>query len=101
MFKALDQVEPLPNYNRKPTLIGMLTLMSLIQTRWQWSSHRAAFFSVPLTGRDDDGLRGFMVQDIDNYGLFLAVIEHKPRRAHSSRASCYKGQWFTCGSIAN
>jgi len=72
MFKALDEVDPLPNYTRRP--------------RFSWDAYvdvpdpdalatefasRGVLFSLPLTDRDDDGLRGFVVQDIDGYGLFF------------------------------
>jgi hypothetical protein len=32
---------------------------------------RGVLFIVPLTDRDDDGLRGFVIEDIDGYGLFF------------------------------
>ena len=32
---------------------------------------RGVLFTVPLTDRDDDGLRGFVIKDIDGYGLFF------------------------------
>ena len=34
-------------------------------------AERGVVFSVPLTDRDEDGLRGFVIQDIDGYGLFM------------------------------
>ena len=32
---------------------------------------RGVVFSVPLTDRGDDGVRGFVIKDIDGYGLFF------------------------------
>jgi hypothetical protein len=32
---------------------------------------RGVIFSMPLTDRGDDGVRGFAIKDIDGYGLFF------------------------------
>ena len=82
MFKALGEmvdgrevlVEPVPNYGRKPAC--------------SWDAYvevpdpdalaaelavRGAPFAVPL-GDNDDGLRGFVVRDLDGYGLFFGTL---------------------------
>ena len=72
MFKALDEVEPLPNYNREPTFSwdAYLDVPDPDALATEFAS-RGVLFSVPLTHRDDDGLRGFVIKDIDGYGLFF------------------------------
>jgi catechol 2,3-dioxygenase-like lactoylglutathione lyase family enzyme len=35
---------------------------------------RGVRFSVPLGDDDDDGLRGFVVEDLDGYGLFFGHV---------------------------
>jgi hypothetical protein len=72
MFKALDEVEPLPNYNRKPTFSwdAYVDVPDPDELATEFAS-RGVLFSVPLTDRDYDGLRGFVVKDIDGYGLFF------------------------------
>src|ERR1041385_1562295 len=66
MFKALDEVDPLPNYNRKPTFSwdAYVDVPDPDALATEFAS-RGVLFSVPLTDRDDDGLRGFVVKDID------------------------------------
>jgi hypothetical protein len=32
---------------------------------------RGVLFSMPLGDRGDDGVRGFVIKDIDGYGLFF------------------------------
>lgn len=71
MFKALG-VEPFPNYNREPAFswdayIDVLDPDALAK---EFAS-RGVLFSVALTDRGDDGLRGFLIKDIDGYGLFF------------------------------
>ena len=72
MFKALDEVEPVPNYNREPTFSwdAYVDVPDPDALATEFAS-RGVLFSVPLTDRDDDGLRGFVVKDIDGYGLFF------------------------------
>ena len=72
MFKALDEVEPVPNYNREPTFSwdAYLDVPDPDALATEFASP-GVLFSVPLTDRDDDGLRGFVVKDIDGYGLFF------------------------------
>ena len=78
MFKALGEVsdgkevvvEPVPNYHRKPAFswdayLGVDNPEALAA---EFAS-RGVRFSVPL-GEDDD-LRGFVIEDIDGYGLFF------------------------------
>ena len=78
-FKALGEivdgkevhVDPVPNFGREPAFSWDAYLRCPILTRWRRSSHRVALFSVPLTDRRGDGLRGFVIKDIDGYGLFF------------------------------
>jgi catechol 2,3-dioxygenase-like lactoylglutathione lyase family enzyme len=72
MFKALDEVEPLPNYNRNPAFSwdAYVEVPDPDSLATEFAS-RGVLFSMPLTDRDDDGLRGFVVKDIDGYGLFF------------------------------
>ena len=72
MFKALDEAEPIPNYSRKPTFSwdAYLDVPDPDALATEFAS-RGVLFSVPLTDRDDDGLRGFVIKDIDGYGLFF------------------------------
>jgi catechol 2,3-dioxygenase-like lactoylglutathione lyase family enzyme len=73
MFKALG-VEPLPNYHREPA--------------FSWDAYfevgdpdalaaefaaRGVRFSIPLTD-SDDGLRGFVIEDLDGYGLYFGRV---------------------------
>ena len=50
-------VQPIPNYSRKPA--------------FSWDAYLEVPFSVSLTDRGDDGVRGFVIKDIDGYGLFF------------------------------
>ena len=80
MFKALGAisegkeviVEPLPNYSRKPVFSwdAYLEIPDPDALAAEFAS-RGVLFSVPLTDRDDDGVRGFVIKDIDGYGLFF------------------------------
>jgi catechol 2,3-dioxygenase-like lactoylglutathione lyase family enzyme len=82
MFKALGVVadgkdvvvEPVPNYNRKPafSVDAHLAVPDPDALAAEFAS-RGVRFSVPL-GDDDDGLRGFVIQDIDGYGLFFGRL---------------------------
>ena len=81
MFKALGEivdgkevlVDPVPNYKRKPafSLDAYLEVPDPDALAAELAS-RGVRFSVPLAlGEDDDGLRGFVIEDIDGYGLFF------------------------------
>jgi catechol 2,3-dioxygenase-like lactoylglutathione lyase family enzyme len=80
MFKALGAisegkeviVEPLPNYSRKPVFSwdAYLEVPDPDALAAEFAS-RGVLFSVPLTDRGDDGVRGFVIKDIDGYGLFF------------------------------
>jgi catechol 2,3-dioxygenase-like lactoylglutathione lyase family enzyme len=80
MFKALGAifdgqeviVEPLPNYSRKPVFSwdAYLEVPDPDALAAEFAS-RGVPFSVPLTDRGDDGVRGFVIRDIDGYGLFF------------------------------
>jgi len=80
MFKELGvirdgkevHVEPVPNYGREPAFSwdAYLEVADPDALAAEFAS-RGVLFSVPLTDRDDDGVRGFVVRDIDGYGLFF------------------------------
>lgn len=72
MFKELDEVGPVPNFSREPTfsLDAYLNVPDPDALAAEFAS-RGVVFSVPLADRDDDGLRGFVIKDIDGYGLFF------------------------------
>ena len=78
IFKALGEVldgkevvvEPVPNYNRKPAFSwdAYVEVANPDALAAEFAS-RGVRFSVPL-GEDDD-LRGFVIEDLDGYGLFF------------------------------
>ena len=82
MFKALGvisdgkevTVEPLPNYNREPAfcLDAFLDVPDPDALAAEFAS-RGVAFSVPLND-SDDGLRGFVIKDIDGHGLFFGHV---------------------------
>ena len=82
MFKALGVVldgkevvvEPVPNYHRKPAFSwdAYLDVSDPDALAAEFAS-RGVRFSVPL-GDNDDGLRGFVIEDIDGYGLFFGHL---------------------------
>jgi catechol 2,3-dioxygenase-like lactoylglutathione lyase family enzyme len=82
MFKALAEasegkevvVEPVPNYNCKPAFSwdAYIEVPDPDALAAELAS-RGVHFSVPL-GDDDDGLRGFVIEDIDGYGLFFGHL---------------------------
>ena len=82
MFKALGEildgkevlVEPVPNYKRKPAFSwdAYLEVPDPDALAAELAS-RGVRFSVPL-GSGDDGLRGFLIEDIDGYGLFFGHL---------------------------
>ena len=79
MFKALGArvdgkeviVEPLPNYGREPafSLDAYLEVPDPEALAAEFAA-RGVVFSAPLTD-SDDGLRGFVIKDLDGYGLFF------------------------------
>ena len=79
MFKALGEVsdgkevavEPVPNYNRKTAFSwdAYLEVPDPDALAAEFAS-RGVRFSVPLGG-NDDGLKGFVIEDLDGYGLFF------------------------------
>src|SRR5512145_2859038 len=72
MFKALGDVEPVPNYGREPAFSwdAYVDVVDPDALAAEFAS-RGVVFSVPLTDRDGDGLRGFVIKDLDGYGLFF------------------------------
>ena len=83
MFKALGEildgkevvVEPVPNYHRKPAFSwdAYLEVPDPDALAAEFAS-RGVHFSVPLAN-NDDGLRGFVIEDIDGYGLFFGHLQ--------------------------
>ena len=83
MFKALGEVvdgkevsvEPVPNYKRKPAFSwdAWLEVPDPDALAAEFAS-RGVRFSVPLDDADDDGVRGFLIEDIDGYGLFFGNV---------------------------
>jgi len=79
MFKALGVisegkevgVEPVPNYKRKPAFSwdAYVQVPDPDALAAEFAS-RGVRFAVPLGG-DGDGSRGFVIEDIDGYGLFF------------------------------
>ena len=82
MFKALGEmsngkevvVEPVPNYNRKPAFSwdAYVEVPDPDALAAEFAS-RGVRFSVP-PGDKDDALRGFVIEDIDGYGLFFGRL---------------------------
>ena len=82
MFKALGviaddkevTVEPVPNYNRQPAFSwdAYVDVPDPDALAAEFAS-RGVRFSVPLAD-NDDGLRGFVIEDIDGYGLFFGHL---------------------------
>jgi len=80
MFKALGvnsdgkevAVAPVPNYGREPAFSwdAYLEVPDPDALATEFAA-RGVRFAVPLTDRGDDGVRGFVVKDIDGYGLFF------------------------------
>jgi catechol 2,3-dioxygenase-like lactoylglutathione lyase family enzyme len=80
MFKALGEivdgkevlVGPVPNYGRKPAFSwdAYLYVPDPDALAAEFASRDVAF-AVALGDRGDDGVRGFVVKDIDGYGLFF------------------------------
>lgn len=82
MFKALGAivdgtdvlVEPVPNYKRKPAFSwdAYLDVPDPDALAEEFAS-RGVRFSVPLAD-DHDGLRGFVIEDLDGYGLYFGHL---------------------------
>ena len=80
MFKSLGAirdgkeilVEPVPNYAREPAFSwdAYVDVPDLDALAAEFIS-RGVNFSVPLTDRGADGVRGFVIKDPDGYGLFF------------------------------
>jgi hypothetical protein len=80
MFKALGvlldgtevRVDPIPNYKRKPAFSwdAYVEVPDPEALAAEFAS-RGVRFSIPLKGPDGDGVRGFVIEDIDGYGLFF------------------------------
>ena len=82
MFKALGEVldgkevivEPVPNYKRKPAFSwdAYVEVPDPDALAAEFAS-RGVRFSIPLSD-NDDGLRGFVIEDIDGYGFFFGHL---------------------------
>ena len=83
MFKALGVisdgqeviVEPVPNYKRNPAFSwdAYIDVPDPEALAAEFAA-RGVRFSVPLGNEDDHGLRGFVIEDIDGYGLFFGHV---------------------------
>jgi catechol 2,3-dioxygenase-like lactoylglutathione lyase family enzyme len=73
MFKALG-VEPLPNYHREPAFSwdAYFEVEDPDALAAEFAA-RGVRFSIPLTD-SDDGLRGFVIEDLDGYGLYFGRV---------------------------
>ena len=67
-------VEPLPNYGRKPACSwdAYVEVPDPDALAAEFAS-RGVRFSAPITD-NDDGLRGFVIKDLDGYGLFFGRL---------------------------
>ncbi len=82
MFKALGVivdgkeviVDPVPNYGRKPACSwdASVEVPDPDALAAEFAS-RGVVFSVPIRD-NDDGLRGFVIKDLDGYGLFFGCM---------------------------
>jgi catechol 2,3-dioxygenase-like lactoylglutathione lyase family enzyme len=80
MFKALGEicdgkevlVDPVPNYGRKPAFSWdvYIDVPDPDALAAEFAA-RGVVFAAPLRDRGDDGVRGFVVRDVDGYGLFF------------------------------
>ena len=73
MVKALE-VDPIPNYKRKPTFSwdAWFEVPDPDALAAEFAA-RGVSFAVPLAD-DDDGLRGFVIEDPDGYGLYFGCL---------------------------
>jgi catechol 2,3-dioxygenase-like lactoylglutathione lyase family enzyme len=82
MFKALGEivdgqevaVSPVPNYGRKPafSLDAYIEVSDPDALAAEFAS-RGVTFAAPISD-SDDGLRGFVIEDLDGYGLFFGRL---------------------------
>ena len=82
-FKALGVVadgkevvvEPVPNFKRKPALCwdAFIEVSDPDALAAEFAS-RGVRFAVPL-GDGDEGLRGFVIEDINGYGLYFGHLQ--------------------------
>lgn len=74
MFKALD-VEPAPNFHRDPAFSwdAYVEVPDPDALAAEFAG-RDVSFAAPLT-ESDDGLRGFVVEDLDGYGLYFGCVK--------------------------
>ena len=82
MFKALGEivdgeevaVDPVPNYGRKPAfcLDAYVDVPDPDALAAEFAS-RGVRFAAPISD-SDDGLRGFVISDLDGYGLFFGRL---------------------------
>ncbi|HEY6223761.1 MAG TPA: VOC family protein, partial [Gemmatimonadales bacterium] len=65
-------VEPVPNFSRQPAFSwdAYLEVPDPDALATEFAS-RGVRFTVPLTDRGEDGVRGFVIEDPDGYGLFF------------------------------
>ena len=72
MFKALD-VEPVPNYHREPAFSwdAYFDVPDPDALAAEFAARRVPF-AVPLNS--GGGLRGFVVEDLDGYGLYFGCV---------------------------
>jgi catechol 2,3-dioxygenase-like lactoylglutathione lyase family enzyme len=65
-------VDPVPNFSREPAFSwdAYVDVPDPDALATEFAS-RGVPFAVPLTDRGDDGVRGFVIKDIDGYGLFF------------------------------
>ena len=82
MFKALGEivdgkevrVDAVPNYGRKPafSIDAHVSVPDPDALAAEFAA-RGVPFSAPLAD-SDDGLRGFIIEDVDGYGLFFGCV---------------------------
>ena len=82
MFKALGEivdgkdvvVDPVPNYGRKPafSLDACVEVPDPDALAAEFAS-RGVSFAAPISD-SDNGLRGFVIKDLDGYGLFFGRL---------------------------
>jgi catechol 2,3-dioxygenase-like lactoylglutathione lyase family enzyme len=82
MFKALGvivdgkdvPIDPVPNFGRKPafSLDAYVEVPDPDALAAEFTA-RGVPFAAPLSD-SDDGLRGFVVKDLDGYGLFFGCL---------------------------
>jgi catechol 2,3-dioxygenase-like lactoylglutathione lyase family enzyme len=85
MFKALGElvdgqevrVEPVPNYGRKPafSIDAHVSVPDPDALAAEFAA-RGVPFSAPIADTSD-GLRGFIITDLDGYGLFFACLREQ------------------------